>query len=169
MRTTNIEPHLSYNELKDLYQTAQDKEVSKRWHILWLVQTQQTTAVHASQFLGHAKSWGIYWIKQYNEQGPEVITQKKMRNPRLPVWKLTPEVKEALFEAFSHPFPVDLGGGLWSGPKVVLYLDAKHGIQVNRRTGSRLLRQAGYTVQSGRPRHIGTSDEEREVFKKKVS
>jgi transposase len=166
MRKSKVKSHLSGDKLKEKYESAINSEIKKRWHLLWLVFTDKLSAVQASEFLGHTKNWGWYWITKYNEEGPEGIVKKRLRNPNIGYRKVPLEIEEELFSLFYNDFPEEYGGGLWNGPKVTLFLKKKYDIDICRRTGWFLLRKGGFTVQTGRPKHIGNSDENRETFKK---
>ena len=121
--------------------------------MLWLVQAKNIPATKASEYLGHDKSYGFYWIKAYNEKGPSVITEKKITNSNLGDRKVTMEMKKKLFKAFIDPVPEIIGGGLWSGSKVSHYVKEVYNTSINRVTGWSLLKNAGLSVQSVRPKH----------------
>lgn len=166
MRPTYIEPYLSNEELESYFKNENNKRIKDRWHLLWLVQSKNIPAIKASEYLGRNKSYGCYWIKQYNKEGPKTITEKKITNPNLGNPKIKGAIREKIFKAFLKPVPEKIGGGLWSGPKVKLYVNTFYDIKITRVTGWGLLRKAGLSVQSVRPRHKYTSDEVRNEFKK---
>ena len=166
MGNTYIEPYLSDKDLEAHFKNEINQKIKDRWHLLWLVQTKKIAATKASEYLGRNKSYGCYWIKQYNKYGPKTITEKKITNPNLGDPKIKGEIKEELFKAFLEPVPEKIGGGLWSGPKVKLYVNDLYDIEITRVTGWGLLKKAGLVVQSVRPRHKSTSDETRNEFKK---
>jgi transposase len=166
MGYTYIEPYLSDKALESNFKNAGDQKIKDRWHLLWLVQSKKIPATKASEYLGRNKSYGCYWIKQYNKEGPKTITEKKITNPNLGDPKINPKIKTELFKAFIEPVPERIGGGLWSGPKVKLYIHEFYNIEITRVTGWGLLKKAGLSVQRVRPRHKSTSDEKRNEFKK---
>ena len=75
-------------------------------------------------------------------------------------------MKNELFKVFIEPVPEKIGGGLWSGPKVSQYVKEFYNISINRVTGWLLLKKAGLSVQSVRPKHRSTSKEIKSIFKK---
>jgi hypothetical protein len=166
MRKTYIKPHLNDDELKFNFKNADDQKIKDRWHLLWLVQAKKLETTKASVYLGHDKSYGCYWIKEYNKKGPSVITEKKITNPNLGDPKITKEMKNDLFKAFIEPVPENIGGGLWSGPKVSQYVKEYYNISINRVTGWYLLKGAGLSVQSVRPKHKSTNKQIKDKFKK---
>jgi len=92
MRKSYLKLHLDNEELKLSFKNAEDQKIKDRWHLLWLVQAKNLKATKASEYLGHDKSYGCYWIKAYNEKGPSVITEKKITNPNLGDPKITQEM-----------------------------------------------------------------------------
>lgn len=168
MKTTFIKSYLSDEELEFKFKNETDQKIRDRWHLLWLVQSKKLAATMASEIIGYNKSFGCYWIKQYNKHGPKTITEKKITNPNLGDPKIKPEMKIELFNAFVEPVPEEIGGGLWSGPKVKLYVNEFYNVSITRVTGWSLLKKAGLSVQRVRPRHRSTNDAVRKVFKKKL-
>jgi len=161
-----IKSYLNDEELESNFKNENNQKIKDRWHLLWLVQSKSIPATKASEYIGRNKSYGCYWIKQYNKEGPKTITEKKITNPKLGEPKITEEIKEELFKAFLEAVPEKIGGGLWSGPKVKLYVNDFYDIKITRVTGWGLLKKAGLSVQRVRPRHKFTSDETRSEFKK---
>jgi hypothetical protein len=166
MGYTKIKPYLSNEELEKKFKNSKEEKYKDRWHLLWLVQTKKLPATKASEYLGYGKSYGCYWIKEYNNKGPSVITEKKITNPNLGDPKVTKEMKKELFKAFIEPVPEIIGGGLWSGPKVSHYVQKVYNVSINRVTGWLLLKSSGMSVQSVRPKHRSTSKEIKDRFKK---
>ena len=166
MRKSYIKPHLNNEELMLKFKNAEDHKMKDRWHLLWLVQAKNLASTKASEYLGHDKSYGCYWIKEYNKKGASVITKKKTTNPNLGDPKVTKDMKKELFKVFIEPVPEVIGGGLWSGPKVSQYVKEFYNISINRVTGWSLLKSAGLSVQSVRPKHKSTSEEIKSIFKK---
>jgi transposase len=168
IRETKLKNHLSDEQLFHFYEITTEPEHKKRWQMLWLIQHKHIPAIYAAQFVGHAKSWAHYWVHIYNSEGPEGITKKRLRNPKMAEGKVSKAIKSELQAVFQLEFPLEYGGGLWNGPKVQLYLRKKHGIQIHRNTGWRLLCEAGMTVQTCRPEHADSKKEKQAEFKKKL-
>lgn len=168
MRKTFIKPHLTDMELKNRYENAVEPEIRKRWHMLWLVQAKAYFVTEASQIVGHDKSWGCNWVKQYNKYGSVAIVWPKLRNPKLAEKKVTDQMKADLLDKLSCPVPNEIGGGLWSGVKVALYIKFQFSIKISRKTGWKLLKECGYSQMTIRPKHKQSSDKKKEEFKKKL-
>jgi transposase len=69
-----------------------------------------------------------------------------------------------LAEAFEGPAPN--GGGLWTGPKVAEWIEAKTAKRTHPQRGWVYLKGLGYSLKSPRPRHHKADPEEQETFKK---
>jgi len=169
MRKTKIVNHLTNDDLKIRYESAVDKEIRKRWHMLWLVQAMDYPVSKASIIVGYKRSWGKYWVKQYNQKGSSAIVMPKLRNPAWAKQKVSEEMKAHLLDKLSEEVPDAIGGGLWSGPKVAAYLEHRYGVSITRKTGWMVLKECGYSVTTVRPRHKKTPDKEKEYFKKNVT
>jgi len=73
------------------------------------------------------------------------------------------ELREALL---AGPPPASVGGGMWSGPKVALWIAQKNGLQkVHVQRGFEYLRKAGMSPQVPRPSSARAEREEQEAFK----
>ena len=81
MAYSKIKPYLSNEELEEKFKSSKKEKHKDRWHLLWLVQAKELPATKSSEYLGYGKSYGCYWIKEYNKKGPSVITEKKITNP----------------------------------------------------------------------------------------
>ena len=76
--------------------------------------------------------------------------------------------EEELLEALQGAPPAWVGSGMWSGPKVALWIAKRNGLEkVHVQRGFEYLRKARYSPQVPRPSNAkGASPEEREAFKK---
>ncbi len=166
IRETHIKPHLSDDALKKLFKTTTTLDHRDRWQLLWLVQHMNIPATYASEFVGYANNWGHYWIRIYNEEGPSGITKIRLRNPEMAEGKVTAEMATELASVLKQDFPLEYGGGIWSGPKVCLYFKKKYEIDIHRNTGWCLIRKAGMTFQSCRPVHADSTPEKKKSSRK---
>jgi transposase len=108
--------------------------------------------------------------RRYNERGVEGLGDHRHGNPGAKERALLDdegeaELREALLEG---PPPASLGGGMWSGPKVALWIAQRNGLEkVHVQRGFEYLRKIGYSPQVPRPSNAkGADSREREAFKK---
>lgn len=165
MKKVKLIKHLSDQDLLIRYEEDFSKKVRKRWHLLWLIQSQGYTIEQASIAVGHSRTWGQPWVKQYNKKGPIAIVEPKKRNPNLGKVKVTEQMKLDLFERLDSNPPDKIGGGLWSGPKVMLFLKVFYQVDICRYKGWQLLKECGYSVTTIRPKHHKSSKEKKDFFK----
>src|ERR687897_307703 len=101
---------------------------------------------------------------RYNASGPEALGDRRRRNGKA-ASLLTPDLLAALAERVRTP-PED--GGLWSGPKVALWMARRLGLaKVHAQRGWEALRRIGWSIQAPRPRHPrAATPEQREALKK---
>jgi len=75
--------------------------------------------------------------------------------------------EEELSEALQGPPPAWVGGGMWSGPKVALWIAKRNGLEkVHLQRGFEYLRRARYSPQVPRPANARAEAPEKEAFKK---
>lgn len=75
--------------------------------------------------------------------------------------------EEELLEALQGPPPAWVDGGIWSGPKVALWIAKRNGLKkVHLKRGFEYLRRARYSPQVPRPANARAEDSEKEAFKK---
>jgi transposase len=101
---------------------------------------------------------------RYNASGPEALGDARRRNGK-PASLLTEEVLSALAARVRTP-PED--GGVWSGPKVALWMAQHLGLQkVHAQRGWEALKRIGWSLQAPRPRHArAATPEQRAAFKR---
>jgi transposase len=162
-------PHLTNDQLKERWESASRPEYAKRWHLLWLIQSLGLSIRKAVPLLGHTLTWGITWVRYYNEQGPDSIEAVRTRNPNPPKRKVHPPMRLIVYEAVLEPVPNEIGGGQWSSPKVVKYVKHKFGVDISDDIGLDLLHEAGLSRQTQRPRHVAASAQAQKEFKKNSS
>jgi transposase len=158
-----ITRHLSTAELEARYETASDPIGKSHFHALWLVSS-GLEVDEVAELLSFSTRWVTALIRRYNEGGAERLGDQRAHNGSAPTI-LTPVALAALEQRMKRP-PED--GGLWSGPKVALWLTRFHGItSVHDQRGWDALIAIGYSVQQPRPRHPeAATDKDRAALKK---
>lgn len=112
--------HLPLEELEACYRAARDATEARHVRAIWLL-AQGRTFVEVAQVLAFVPRWVEELAARYNAFGPEALGDQRRRNGRA-ASLLTEAVLTALSERVRRP-PED--GGLWSGPKVAVWM-ARH-------------------------------------------
>lgn len=163
-----LSPHASTQELEHRYKKAKDPVERSHLQIVWLLREGRTTA-EVSEVTGYSPGWVRKIARRYNERGVEGLGDRRHRNPGARERALLDEAGQAeLREALSRPPPASVGGGLWSGPKVALWIEERNALEkVHAQRGWEYLRKVGMSPQVPRPSNAkGASASEREAFKK---
>jgi transposase len=158
-----IKPHLSIRELEARYEAAADPIAKSHFHALWLLASGYQVS-EVAKLLSFSTRWVNILVKRYNEGGPERLGDQRANNGAEPTI-LTTAALAALKERITSP-PDD--GGLWTGPKIALWLARFHDVKsVHDQRGWDALVAIGYSIQQPRPRHPkAATEEERAAFKK---
>ena len=119
-----LEPHLTFEEIKNCYRTAQDTTEARRWHLLFLI-ARDWSIKQAAEIVGLSYDYAKEIVGRYNKQGPTSLKNRN-KNRRPPPSKalLNPAQQEELSQALQGPAP---DGGQWSGPKVARWIAEKTG------------------------------------------
>lgn len=159
-----IKPHLSRGELKERYLRCQCVRERAHWEAIFLLY--QDTP---SEWVANRTHLSVGWVRQlarrYNQQGPKALEDGRRVHPG-PARLLNPAQVQELQAALEQPVPEELGGGLWSGPKVAQWMSRALGRPVQARRGHAYLQHVGYTCQSPRPHHAQGDPKEQQAFKK---
>jgi transposase len=148
-------------ELHERYRQAKDAVERTHWHILWLAKEGKTPQVIAEQ-LGYTARWVRTVIGRWNAQGEAGIRDRRHEiNVSQPL--LSPEQQEELAAALQTA-PGD--GGLWSGPKVALWMQERLGRNVAPQRGWDYLQRLGHTSRVPRPQHAKADEAVQQEFKK---
>jgi len=141
--------HLCVAELEARYRAASDVAQARHAQAIWLL-AQGRTVAEVAGVLAFTPRWVEMLAARYNAHGPEVLGDGRRRNGGA-ASVLTETVLEALRERLKTP-PDD--GGLWTGPKVALWMAAQLGVErVHPQRGWEALKRLEWSLRIPRPRH----------------
>ncbi len=152
--------HLTVEQLKDRYQHETDGRTRPHWHILWQIAAGKT-AQEVADLTGLTVAWVREVVKRYNQQGPDAVGDQRHQNAGAPR-VLSAQQEAELVAALHGPAP---DGGLWSGPKVARWINARAKRHVTDDGGWVYLRRLDYRQQVPRRRHIKADLEAQAAFK----
>jgi len=159
-----VVPHLRPRKIHHRYRSCRDPHEKTRWHVIWLLtRPGPKRSAHAvSKLVGVSSAWAAEILKRWNAHGPDGLLDGRRENGQKPL--LSARQRDALSAALRDRAP---DGGLWTGPKVGLYVRARWDITVNPATGWKWLKRLGFTLQVPRPSHPkAASPVERRRWKK---
>ena len=159
-----VEPHLSRDEVAAKARATKDADELRRWQAIALKLDGKSTAEIAA-ITGHKTDWVRRVVHRYNAGGPAAMTDRRGAHPGKPRI-LTEADLRALEEALSKS-PAD--GGLWTSPKVALWIRERTGTEVTDRTGWAYLKRLDMSKKVPRPAHPRSDPEACEAFKKGAS
>jgi len=153
--------HLPLEELEARYRAARDVTEARHYQAIWLL-AQGRTFLEVAEVLAFVPRWVEELAARYNAFGPEALGDQRRRNGRA-ASLLTEDVLAALAERVRTP-PDD--GGLWSGPKVALWMARHLGLaKVHPQRGWEALKRIKWSLQAPRPRHPrAATPEQRAAF-----
>lgn len=137
-KRVKVKTELTADELRERYRKASEPVERTHWHILWLIKEGHTPDEVAQQ-VGYTARWVRTIVGRYNRQGVQGINNHRLALPGAKPL-LPPEQQKELSEALQER-PDD--GGLWSGPKVALWIQDKIGRPVDPRRGWDYLQRLG--------------------------
>ena len=108
--------HLPVEELEARYRAARDATEARRYQAIWLL-AQGRTVLEVSEVLAFVPPASL--ARRYNGFGPSALGDQRRHNGRA-ASLLTEEVLSALAERVAAAPPED--GGVWSGPKVAIWV-----------------------------------------------
>ena len=154
--------HLSVAELEARYRAARDVTEARHVQAIWLL-AQGRTVLEVAEVLAFAPRWVTRLAARYNAFGPDALGDRRRHNGKA-ASLLTPDLLAALAQRVQMP-PED--GGVWSGPKVALWMAAHLGLaKVHPQRGWEALKRIGWSIQAPRPRHArAATPEQRAAFK----
>ena len=163
-KRVEVKTELTAGELRERYRKASEPVERTHWHILWLMKEGHSPDEVAKQ-VGYTARWVRTIVGRYNRQGAQGINNRRLTLPGAKPL-LTLEQQKELAEALQER-PDD--NGLWSGPKVSLWIQDKIGRPVDPRRGWDYLQRLGYTTRVPRPQHAQADQETQQSFKKTAS
>lgn len=163
-----LSPHATTEELEHRYRKAKDPVERSHHQIVWLLSEGKRTE-EVCEVTGYSPGWVRKIARRYNERGVEGLGDGRHSNPGAKERALLDEAGEAqLLEALQGAPPASVGGGgMWSGPKVALWIAKRNGLEeVHVQRGFEYLRKVRYSPQVPRPQNARASSSEKEAFKK---
>ena len=162
MATLELAGHLSAAELGRRHRAERDRVARGHLQVVWLL-VQGRSRGEVARIMGLSGVWVAEIVRRYDEKGPDGLGDRRRGNAGArPL--LDTEGEAALRAALAEP-PAD--GGLWTGPKVAVWMAARLGREVWPQRGWDYLRRLGHSPQVPRPRHAkAASPEEQAVYEK---
>ena len=158
-----LKPHLSRAALRRRSRKCKEAKEARRWHALGLMSEGASTQ-GAATVVGLASSWVRRCATRYNQLGPEGVRDGHCQRPGGGRRRLTAKQEEQLGHALEREPP---GGGLWSGPKVAVWIADKTAKRTHPQLGWVYLRRLGMSGQvPRRMHHSAATAKERRAFKK---
>jgi len=160
-----LEPHLSSEELEGRYRKASDPVLRSHYQIVWLISEGKSTS-RVMEATGYSRGWIQQLARRYNADGPEVLGDRRHRNPGARERALLDaDQRRELSEALKKP-PAD--GGTWNSRKVGEWIEDKSGKKIasKKQRGWEYLKRLGQSPKVPRPHHKKADLHEREAFKK---
>jgi transposase len=160
-KQTKIQPHLTIEELETNYRKATDPVERSQWQIIWLL-AQNRKVTQVVEVTSYSPGWIRELARRYNRDGATALGDKRHHAPgATPL--LSAELQSELFEAVQHPHS---DGGMWTGPKVTAWIEAKTGRKLRRQRGWEYLTKLDFTLQQPRPHHAKADEVAQAEFKK---
>jgi transposase len=162
MATPDVAAHLSPAELGRRYRAARDPIERSHLQIVRL-SGQGRSEREVAAATGYSRRWIGTIMRRYDEAGPDGLGDRRATNAGAKPL-LDADGEAALKAALAEP-PAD--GGLWTGPKVAVWMAARLGREVWPQRGWDYLRKLGHSLQAPRPRNVkAASAEEQDLYKK---
>lgn len=156
-----VAEYLPFEEIEMRYRKAKDGVARGHWQVIWLI-AQGILAQHVADMTGYCYTWVRTLVQRYNQDGPGAMGDGRHENlggQHL----LSAEQQQQLQETLEQDPP---DGGLWSGPKVAVWIEQHTGHKVHAQRGWEYLRRLGFRPRVLRPRHVKSNPQEQAVFKK---
>lgn len=156
-----VERHLTVSELLERFRSCDDAAEKTHWQAILLRLQGRSTALVAD-ICGYKTDWVRRLVRRYNKMGPESLRDGRRTNgkERLMSADLLEELRAAVLTAAPPT------GGLWTGPKVALWMTERLKRPVSPQLAWAYLQHMRLSKQTPRPRHARASAEAQEDFKK---
>lgn len=159
-----LESHLRVEELEQGHRSSKDSVSARQWQVIWLL-AQGHSSAQVAQMMGLSLEWVRVLARRYNSQGAQALGDGRHSNPGASP-RVTPEIERAIDQALEQEAPDSVGGGLWSGPKVVQFLQQQFGLTLSVRRAQEVLQRLGYSCRTPRPVHAKADPVAQDFFKK---
>lgn len=160
-KRVTVQTEQTIEELHDRYRSATNPVERTHWHVLWLMKEGPTPDEVASM-LGYTVRWVRTIVQRWNAIGEQGMRDQRLTLPGAPCL-LTIEQQKELDQALEQP-PAD--GGLWSGPKVAIWMQERLGRPVDPRRGWDYLQRLGRSTRVPRLQHEQSDEATQQAFKK---
>ena len=158
---------LESERLEKLYRKASDPVLRTHLLMVWRMSVGDSLG-EVAEMVGYSRKWTTEIARRYERGGVEALGDRRHSNPGAKERALLDEAaEEELREALCEPPPASVGGGMWSGPKVALWIAQRNGLErVHVQRGFEYLRKVRYSPQVPRPENASADASEQEAFKK---
>lgn len=162
-RLQPVKRHLTREEVVAGLHRAVDGRSAVRWSAV-LHAYDGMSAAESAALLGHREDWARRLIRAWNQDGVQALIDGRKRNRRKRL--LDDEQLGRLREAILNEVPP--GGGLWTGPKVVSWVESNLGVRLGSSAVYDYLQRMKLSKQLPRPRNVKADADRQEAFKKKT-
>jgi len=161
VKRVEIKTEMTAEELHERYRHAKEAVERTHWHMLWLLKEGKTPQDIAA-LLGYTARWVREIVRRWNIAGQAGISDHRQTIPGAQPL-LSGELQAELAVRLQQP-PDD--GGLWTGPKVACWMQARLGRPVAPQRGWEYLRRLGYSPRVPRRQHAKADAASQQAFKK---
>ncbi len=144
----SIAPHLDEGELYQRYRDASKPVERTHYQIIWLL-TQGKPTKEVATLTGYSRSWIYELVWGYNRLGAESLGDQRSNN-RGAKPLLNDSQQALLWQALQEP---PAAGGLWTRPKVALWMSELLGVAIAPQRGWEYLRSLEYVRRRPRSAH----------------
>lgn len=158
-----IKNHLEASEIASRFKACCDGREKTHWQVIMLA-NQGMSPTDIAHITAYGRRWVEKLIQRYNEGGPAGLSDKRKRNKREKL--LNPEQMLELENALKDSPP---DGGLWTSPKIALWMSEKLGRPVITQTAWNYMGYLRQRLKVPRPHNPLSDPALVSEFKKKLS
>lgn len=155
--------HLTRSELEQQYRKADDPVERSHFQVIWLL-AQGKRVREVAEVTDYCANWIRILARRYNQEGPLALADQRQHNAGAS--PLLSGAHQQLLQQVLVQAPAD--GGLWSGPKVALWMGEQLGRIISPQRGWEYLKRVGFSLQMPRPRHHKADPAAQELFKREL-